>query len=320
MSFQKPKPVLKQILDKLDKMGYWYMNISVAMRSIHTNPRFGGISGIEGGVSMRSKVVILCVTGVLLLLGLNGSANSNPPDLVGKIDSDTVDIAIEDYTAYPGTEKWITVWMKNPVPVAAYRLFFQLLASLDAARFTCDSTGYCFIDTAGCSASALSYTMSCVCEENGSVVNIFGLGNPGEFIPPTPDYSSLFKIRMDICCIPDADTLRETLISLFPGFSSLSDTLGYLIPLRYHMGELFAWWSVPGDANGDSSVNAVDVVFLINYLFIGGSEPCVCEAADCNNDGVINAGDVVYLINYLFADGPAPLRGSVSCWHEDCWP
>ncbi|MCJ7577295.1 MAG: dockerin type I repeat-containing protein [candidate division Zixibacteria bacterium] len=155
---------------------------------------------------------------------------------------------------------------------------------------------------------------------NGSAVNIVGFGNIGEFIPPSPDYLCLFKIRMDICCIPDADTLRETLISLWPGGSSLSDTLGYDIPLRDHMGGLLVWWSVPGDANGDSSVNAVDVVFLINYLFIGGPEPCVCEAVDCNNDGVINAVDVVYLINYLFIHGPAPLRGSVSCWHEDCWP
>jgi hypothetical protein len=267
---------------------------------------------------MRSKVVILCVTGVLLLLGLNGSANSNSPDLVGKIDSDTVDIAIEDYTAYPGTEKWVEVLMRNPVPVAGYSFLFQLSSS-DPARFSCDSAGDCFIDTTVCSASNFSI-ISCVCQEDGSVVRTVGLGKPRELIPPSLDYRCLFKIRMDICCIPDAETLREAFILLPPGFSSVSDSLGNSLPLRYHMGELFAWWSVPGDANGDSSVNAVDVVFLINYLFIGGSEPCVCEAADCNNDGVINAGDVVYLINYLFIHGPAPLRGSVSCWHEDCWP
>jgi hypothetical protein len=162
-------------------------------------------------------------------------------------------------------------------------------------------------------------SISCVCVENGSVVRTVGWGYPG-IIPPSPNYRCLFKIRMDICCIPDSDTNRSTFILLSLGSSSLSDSLGYLIPLRYHPGELLVWWSVPGDANGDSSVNAVDVVFLINYLFIGGPEPCVCEAVDCNNDGVINAVDVVYLINYLFIHGPAPLRGSVSCWHEDCWP
>jgi len=268
---------------------------------------------------MRSKVILLCLTSLLLLLGLNGSVNSQPPDLAGKVGDDTVDIAIEYITAYPGTEAWGTILMRNPVPVAAYQLRFQLSSS-HAARFSCDTSGHCFIDTAGCSASALSDTISCVCEGNGSIVHIVGLGNPGEFISASPNYLCLFKIRMDICCIPDSDTLREAFIFLAPAVSFLSDTLGDLIPLGYHMGELFVWWSVPGDANGDSLVNIGDLLFLVNYLYQEGAEPCVCEAADCNNDGDINSADIVYLINYLFANGPAPVRGSVSCWHEDCWP
>ena len=268
---------------------------------------------------MRSKVVILCVTGLLLLLGLNGAANGQLSDMAGKIDDDTIDIAIEYTTAYPGTETWLTVFMRNPVPVAAYQLRFQLSSS-HAARFSCDTAGQCFIDTAGCSASALSDTISCVCEGNGSIVQTVGFGNPGEFIPPSPDYRCLYKIRMDICCVPDADTLREAFFFLAPAVSFLSDTLGDLIPLGYHMGELFVWWSVPGDANGDSVVDIGDVLFLINYLFIEGAEPCVCEAADCNNDGAINVADIVYLMSYLFINGPAPVRGIISCPHEDCWP
>lgn len=316
MSFQKPKPVLKQILDK---MGYWYVNIFISMRSIHTIPRFDRIWRIEGGVSMRSKVFILWVMGLLLVLGLNGSANSQLSVLATRIENDSCDIAIQNTTAYPGRGTWVTVWMKNPVPVAGYSLTFMLAGNPDVARFTCDTSGYwCFIDTTDCLASNFS-NVFCVCVENGSVIRTVGWGYTG-FIPSSPNYRCLFKIRMDVCCIPDSETNRSVPILLALGSSSLSDTLGYDIPLRDHMGELFVWWSVPGDANGDSSVNAVDVVFLINYLFIGGPEPCVCEAADCNNDGVINASDVVYLINYLFIGGPAPLRGSVSCWHEDCWP
>jgi hypothetical protein len=268
---------------------------------------------------MRSKVILLCLTSLLLLLGLNGSVNSQPFDLATKIEYDTVDIAIEYTTAYPGTETWLTVFMQNPIPVAAYQLRFQL-SSTHAARFSCDTSGQCFIDTIGCSASALSDTISCVCEGNGGIVTIVGFGNPGEFIPPSPDYRCLFEIRMDVCCIPDADTLRNTYILLAPATSFLSDTLGNLIPLGYYMGELFVWWSVPGDANGDSLVNIGDLLFLVNYLYQEGAEPCVCEAADCNNDGAINSADIVYLINYLFANGPAPVRGSVSCWHEECWP
>jgi len=268
---------------------------------------------------VRSKVVILCMTGFLWLLSLNGSVNSQPSELAAGVEYDTIDIAIESITAYPGTETWVQVLMKNPVPVAAYQLRFQLSSS-HAARFSCDTAGHCFIDTAGCSAGAFSDNISCVCEGNGSIVHIVWLGNPGEFIPPSPDYRCLFKIRMDICCIPDADTLREAFIFLAPAVSFLSDTLGHLIPFGYHRGQLFVRLSVPGDANGDSLVNSADIVFLINYLFRGGEKPCVCEAADCNNDNIIKVSDVVYLIDHLFKNGPAPVPGSVSCWYEDCWP
>jgi hypothetical protein len=61
-----------------------------------------------------------------------------------------------------------------------------------------------------------------------------------------------------------------------------------------------------GDANSDEVVNSADVVYLINYLFIGGPVPIPLESGDCNLDGVVNSADVVYLINYLFIGGPPP--------------
>jgi hypothetical protein len=61
-----------------------------------------------------------------------------------------------------------------------------------------------------------------------------------------------------------------------------------------------------GDANGDGSINISDVVFLINYIFMGGSAPQPLLTGDPNCDGSINIADVVYLINYVFAHGPAP--------------
>jgi uncharacterized delta-60 repeat protein len=62
----------------------------------------------------------------------------------------------------------------------------------------------------------------------------------------------------------------------------------------------------PGDLNGDGSINASDVVFLINYLYKSGTPPDPLELADVNCDGAVNAGDVVFLINYLFKNGPPP--------------
>jgi hypothetical protein len=64
-----------------------------------------------------------------------------------------------------------------------------------------------------------------------------------------------------------------------------------------------------GDANGDGVINVSDVVYLINYLFIGGPAPEPLKQGDANGDGVINASDIVYLINYLFVGGPPPAYG-----------
>jgi hypothetical protein len=62
-----------------------------------------------------------------------------------------------------------------------------------------------------------------------------------------------------------------------------------------------------GDCNGDEEVDVGDVVYLVNYLYNGGSSPiqnlCV---GDCNNDGIVNIGDVVFLINFLYRGGSVP--------------
>jgi hypothetical protein len=266
---------------------------------------------------MRTKSALLCMVSLLLLAGLKAPANGQSPHLAGNLGDDTVDIAVEYHSVYPGWYKWIVVSMRNSVPVAGYSLFFQL--SSTKARFSCDTSGQCFMDTTGCSANAFSYA-SCLCQGNGGGVHAAGIGEPGEFIPPSPGYDCLFRIRMDACCIPDADTLRSAFILLAPATSSVSDTLGNMIPWRYSMGELFVFWSVPGDANSDSMVDVADLVFLIGYVLRQAQEPCVCEAADCDSNGTVDIGDIIYLVNYLFLGGSAPLEGGASCWHEECWP
>jgi subtilisin family serine protease len=68
---------------------------------------------------------------------------------------------------------------------------------------------------------------------------------------------------------------------------------------------------VYGDANGDGVTNSADLVYLLNYLFLGGPPPDPPSAGDPNGDCVINSGDVVYFINYLFSGGPILRRGCV---------
>jgi C1A family cysteine protease len=63
---------------------------------------------------------------------------------------------------------------------------------------------------------------------------------------------------------------------------------------------------VPGDANKDSLVDVVDVVYLINYVLKSGPAPTPLEAGDANCDGLVDVVDITYLINYLFKNGPEP--------------
>jgi hypothetical protein len=61
-----------------------------------------------------------------------------------------------------------------------------------------------------------------------------------------------------------------------------------------------------GDVNNDDIVNVGDVVYLITYLYRGGSPPDPVCKGDVNCDDIVNIGDVVYLITYLYRGGPAP--------------
>ena len=74
----------------------------------------------------------------------------------------------------------------------------------------------------------------------------------------------------------------------------------------------------PGDANGDATIDISDVVYLISFIFSGGSAPtpyAICSG-DANCDCMVDISDVVYLISYIFSGGSAPCNctgWSVAC-------
>jgi len=63
---------------------------------------------------------------------------------------------------------------------------------------------------------------------------------------------------------------------------------------------------VCGDANGDATVDISDVVYLIAYIFSGGSAPSPLLSGDANCDSTVDISDVVYLIAYIFSGGAKP--------------
>jgi len=61
-----------------------------------------------------------------------------------------------------------------------------------------------------------------------------------------------------------------------------------------------------GDANEDSLINVSDAVYIINYVFVGGTPPDPLEAGDANCDETLNVSDAVWIINYVFLGGFNP--------------
>ncbi|MDC0145620.1 T9SS type A sorting domain-containing protein, partial [bacterium] len=60
-----------------------------------------------------------------------------------------------------------------------------------------------------------------------------------------------------------------------------------------------------GDANGDGTVNVLDVVGIVNHILAGGNglEGCNLDVADFNGDETVNVLDVVAIVNLILAGG-----------------
>ena len=59
-----------------------------------------------------------------------------------------------------------------------------------------------------------------------------------------------------------------------------------------------------GDANGDGKLNVLDIIFIINYLYKGGSDADPHDAMNVDNNFTINLFDITVFINYLYRGGP----------------
>ncbi|MCB2230914.1 hypothetical protein KQH82_09395 [bacterium] len=66
----------------------------------------------------------------------------------------------------------------------------------------------------------------------------------------------------------------------------------------------------PGDATDLS-----DLIYLVNYLFLGGPAPVCGAEANVNGDigCSVDLSDLIYLVNYLFLGGPAPAACNPAC-------
>jgi len=64
-----------------------------------------------------------------------------------------------------------------------------------------------------------------------------------------------------------------------------------------------------GDADGSGGVDIDDVIYIIEFVFLGGPAPVPEECCgDANGSGSVDIDDIVYLIAYIFGSGSAPVN------------
>jgi hypothetical protein len=72
-----------------------------------------------------------------------------------------------------------------------------------------------------------------------------------------------------------------------------------------------------GNVNGDvvGSIDLSDLIFLVNFLFLGGPTPVCYASANVNGDPGCNVdlSDLIYFVNYLFLGGSNPALCNPGC-------
>lgn len=81
---------------------------------------------------------------------------------------------------------------------------------------------------------------------------------------------------------------------------------------------------VRGDADQTGEINITDGIFILNFLFLGGSSGPGCrDAADSNDDGLLDLSDAITLFGWLFLGAqapPAPSPSAPGYAPGDCGP
>ena len=64
-----------------------------------------------------------------------------------------------------------------------------------------------------------------------------------------------------------------------------------------------------GDANGDLSVDILDIISMVSYLLQDNPQPFLFDAADINGDDVINVLDIIGVVSIILGGGTEKIAG-----------
>lgn len=126
-------------------------------------------------------------------------------------------------------------------------------------------------------------------------------------IPPSTQNAALVKLVAAICCPPDL--LGSGLVRLIPTPLNFdfSSPVGQLItPVSKQGGTIRILDPVAGDLDYSGSVDVLDVIQIIDCAFRNECPACAVIRTDFNCDQFTDVMDVVFLIDHVFQGGSSP--------------
>ncbi len=87
----------------------------------------------------------------------------------------------------------------------------------------------------------------------------------------------------------------------------VEDSSTPIIPFFKYL-TIYVTGGLNGDANCSGNYNLLDVTYMVNYIYRGGSSPQFDGGCDCDCSYTSNALDITYMINHLYKGGPPPCQ------------
>ena len=191
---------------------------------------------------------------------------------------------IEDLCLYPGEEKLIPILLYNKETFTAFQCELHLPTGVTVSEIYTgynvpDNTGihFSYSDNSNFQYIAIPWWLEEIPGTSGDImwINV----KAGENLEPGTLTGKFFNVKL---AKADGTGFTDTEGTTFP-----VTILSYEDPIT------------AGDANGDGTVNAADIVEVVNYIMGSPSAGFNEKAADVNGDGVVNAADIVSIVNII---------------------
>jgi len=143
-------------------------------------------------------------------------------------------------------------------------------------------------------------------------LNSEGNLDPGWFENPLTLPSFGWDYAQDVAVLPNGDFAVVGTTRTFGG----GEQDVYVVKLNYDPRRF-----VRGDADASGRIDLADAMAVLEWLFLGASEPACLVAADADASGDVRLSDAVRVLQWLFAQGealPEPTPRSVDYAAEDC--